>query len=214
MDVAPMTDLVSCLRNEIVASENARLDFIKWKIVLIAALGAVGLGLASDTKIAAPAVLGLIPIACAYVNVVCAHVNFRILLIAHFLRTGGRANRPPDSATADYEALCQAQRGGFGLESVVLVGTTVAMSILIAVLAFESRSLSGQLRLGPAFETMPAGMTDFLLTSAFVGSAVSVGTTWYKHFHVSKLASPPATTPSAPSAERVAAPEQRDKQHA
>ncbi len=209
-----MTDLVTALRNEIVASENARLDFIKWKIVLVAALGAVGLGLASDTKVAAPAILGFIPIACAYVDVVCAHVNFRILLIAHFLRTGGTANRPPDSATADYEALCQAQRGGFGLESIVLVGATIAMSLLIAVVALESRSLSGQLHLGPAFENMPAGMTDFLLISAVVGSVVSVGTTWYKHVNVSKLASPPATGPSAPSADRVAAPELRDKQHA
>jgi hypothetical protein len=202
-----MTDLVSCLRNEIVASENARLDFIKWKIVLVAALGAVGLGLVSDTKVAAPAVLGFIPIACAYVDVVCAHVNFRILLIARFLRTGGRANRPPDSATADYEALCEEQRGGFRLESVVLVGTTVAMSILVAVVALESRSLPGQLHLGPAFENMPAGMTDFLLISAGVGTVVSVLTTWYKDVHVSKLASPPTPSPSAPSSDRVSAPE-------
>jgi hypothetical protein len=207
MDDASMTDLVSCLRNEIVASENARLDFIKWKIVLIAALGAVGLGLASDTKIAAPAVLGFIPIACAYVDVVCAHVNFRILLIAHFLRTGGKANRPPDSATADYEALCEEQRGGFRLESVVLVGTTIAMSLLVALVALESRSLSGQLHLGPAFENMPAGITHFLWVSAVVGSLVSIGTTWYKHVRVLKLTSTPGTSPSAPSADRVPVPE-------
>ena len=170
MDGASMTDLVSCLRNEIVASENARLDFIKWKIVLIAALGAVGLGLASDTKVAAPAVLGFIPIACAYVDVVCAHVNFRILLIAHFLRTGGKANRPPDSATADYEALCEEQRGGFRLGSVVLVGTTIAMSLLVALVALESRSLSGQLHLGAGLrKTCPRG------SRTFCGSALSSG---------------------------------------
>ena len=44
----------------VLLSDNARLDFIKWKIVLIAALAAAGLGLASEKLPAAPAVLGLI----------------------------------------------------------------------------------------------------------------------------------------------------------
>ena len=156
-----MTDIVSCLREEIIASQNARLDFIKCgEMLLIAALGAVGLGLASEKMIAAPAVLGFIPIACAYVDVVCAHANFRILLIGYFLRTGGSANRPPDSAAANYEALCEANRGGFALESIVLWGTTIAMSALVAFVALASPLLAG-LRLGPAFENMPLASRAF-----------------------------------------------------
>lgn len=196
-DDAPMTDFVSCLREEIIASQNARLDFIKWKMLLIAALGAVGLGLAGEKMIAAPAVLGFIPIACAYVNVVCAHANFRILLIGYFLRTGGSANRPPDTAAADYEALCEANRGGFALESIVLWGTTIAMSALVAFAALASPSLA-RLHLGPAFENMPPGITRFLWMSAIVGSLVSIVATRYKDYRVGKLASPPAP-PASPS---------------
>jgi hypothetical protein len=188
---APVTDVVSCLRDEIVQSENARLDFIKWKILLIAVLGAVGLGLASDTKVAAPAILGFIPIACAYVDVVCAHVNFRILLIGHFLRNGGKAFAAPDVATAAYEALCEEHRTGFRLESIVLWGTTFAMCLLVASIALESRSL-GQFHLGPAFENMPAGVVRFLLTSAGLGIVVSSWASVYKHYEVHKLVSPTA----------------------
>lgn len=183
-----MTDFVSCLRDEIVASQTARLDFIKWKMILIAALGAVGLGLAGEKMIAAPAVLGFIPIACAYVDVVCAHANFRILLIGYFLRTGGGAD-PPDLAAAHYEALCEANRGGFALESIVLWGTTIAMSALVAFAALESPSLA-QLHLGAAFEKMPPGITLFLCVSAVVGSLVSIVATAYLDSRVKKLAPP------------------------
>jgi len=49
---------MSNLRQEMIDTEKARIDFQKWKLVAVAALGGVGLGL-SQTSSAAPAYLVL-----------------------------------------------------------------------------------------------------------------------------------------------------------
>jgi hypothetical protein len=78
---------MSTLRQEIIEAEKTRSDFLKWKLVGVAALGAVGLGL-SQTPSAVPAylVLPLLLLICFYADLLCRHLTLRILVIAAYLR--------------------------------------------------------------------------------------------------------------------------------
>lgn len=75
------------LRAELIEAQKARTEFIRWKLVLVASIGAVGLGLtgstvAPDSKL----VLCCIPFVCVYVDTMCRHLSLRIHVIAAFLR--------------------------------------------------------------------------------------------------------------------------------
>ncbi len=73
------------LRVEIIEAQKGRADLLKWKLVIVAALGAVGLGLANSPR-PFPIVLIGIPLVCTYVDFLCYNLNLRIQLIAEFMR--------------------------------------------------------------------------------------------------------------------------------
>lgn len=107
------------LRDEIVESQKARGDLFKWKIILVATLGAIALGFESaadevKAKTVAPAfaheyLLCLIPLVCLYVDLLCSHLNLRILVIGRYLRV---ATRGVDAAEreAEYERFAERAR--------------------------------------------------------------------------------------------------------
>ena len=78
---------VAAIRHEIVESQKVRIDLLKYKLVAVAALGAIGIGVYhADPGILRPDfVLTLIPFICVYVDSVCWHNTLRILVIAQFL---------------------------------------------------------------------------------------------------------------------------------
>jgi hypothetical protein len=77
------------LREEVMQSQQARIDLLKYKLVATAALGAVGLGFnafeVNNFKIDPDYVLCIIPFLCIYVDLLCWHNNLRIFVIARFL---------------------------------------------------------------------------------------------------------------------------------
>src|SRR5579863_8405583 len=106
------------LRTEIVESEKARVDLFKWKIILVAALGAVGLGFetgasansASHESLPHEYLLCLIPFVSVYVDLLCSHLNLRIIVIGrylHLVREYGPAAEPREP---DYEAFVERAR--------------------------------------------------------------------------------------------------------
>jgi hypothetical protein len=76
---------VDLLRNEVLEAEKARSDLLKWKLVLVAGLGAAGLGLNTGGQ-AHHLILVGVPLVCVYVDLLCHHLNLRIQLIASFIR--------------------------------------------------------------------------------------------------------------------------------
>src|SRR4051794_39554822 len=81
------------LRNEIIESQKAQESVAKWKVAMIAGLGAAGLGAAgiggtmSDSAKAFLLILwGLIPLVCVYADTVSYHVGIRIITIARYFR--------------------------------------------------------------------------------------------------------------------------------
>ncbi|OGD69619.1 hypothetical protein A3E89_01940 [Candidatus Campbellbacteria bacterium RIFCSPHIGHO2_12_FULL_35_10] len=79
-------DLVDPLRAEIIESQKARIDLLKYKLIAIAALGSIGLGLGSNRPENAPLILALIPLVCLYVDLLCYHNTMRILVIGQFFK--------------------------------------------------------------------------------------------------------------------------------
>ena len=90
------------LRDEIIESQKARADLFKWKIILVAAIGAAALGLGATGLGGERAgthqyLLCLVPLVCVYTDVLCAHINLRIRVIGHFLRWYGNRLRQQGS---------------------------------------------------------------------------------------------------------------------
>lgn len=120
------------LRDEIVESQKARTDLIKWKVVLVAAIGASAAGIQSDSGRPTPLLLAVIPFVCLYVDAVCFHNDIRIVAIAKFFRTNPESVVPREIVV--YEEFCKRYRATFNLESVALQGATLTLSFLVLLL--------------------------------------------------------------------------------
>jgi hypothetical protein len=135
------------LREEIIESQKARTDLLKWKLILVAFIGAAAFGIQGNSAApiagnnsaapiagnsAAPTwpprilLLALVPFVCFYVDAVCIHNELRILNIARFIRQGGLGK-----VAADYEHDCKTHRREFSIESVALLGTTLLLSFVV-----------------------------------------------------------------------------------
>lgn len=123
--------MIDKLRDEIIESEKARTDLIKWKLILVAAIGVTGLGIGTSQPGGGhPAILlALIPFVCLYVDVVCYHNEIRIVAIAQFFRTGC-----DNTEARKYEEDCLKNRSGFSLEPLVLLWTTFVLSCLVLLI--------------------------------------------------------------------------------
>ncbi len=83
---------ITALRHEIVELQKARIDLLKYKLLAVAALGAIGIGVGNyhtDGMAHPELVLAIIPLVCIYVDVLCFHNTIRILVIAQFLKKSG-----------------------------------------------------------------------------------------------------------------------------
>jgi len=178
-----MSVMIESLRSEIMEAQKARIDLLKWKIILIAALSAVGFGISRDTQGPVPVLLGFIPLVCAYVDVLCVHNDLRILVIARFLRTSAEAK--------DYEDLCQAQRRAFVLESLALVWTTVVFSLLVAVLCFvpDALGLFTQNETTNNHSELTCAVKVFIGVCSAIGLLVSISAKLFRKCRANMLSS-------------------------
>ena len=133
-------ELIAPLRGEIVESEKARMDFLKYKLLAVAALGTIGLGLDIKTSYASFEhiyILGIIPLVCLYVDLLCHHNTLRILVIGQYFANKGC---PYENfiSKAD-ETLPTIDPSGkdagyfFKMEDLVLEGSTWLLSGLILI---------------------------------------------------------------------------------
>ena len=150
--------MFSAFKKEIVVAEQGRTDLLKWKLILVAVLGSIGLGIdysvpSNPDKIFGPyLVLCLIPLVCVYVDLLCKHLKLRILVISQFFQSerqnlNEEYQRELDSLVGDkifveYEKYCEINRGVFAFEDWVQQGSTYFLSILILVFPFLLRNTS------------------------------------------------------------------------
>lgn len=114
------------LREEIIECEKTKSEFIRWKLILVAAVGSAGLGVGKEMEPVYP-LLGLIPLMCVYVDSVCLHNDARIMMIAHFIRESDQAS--PEAKA--YEEHCQRNREKFYGEGMVLFLCSLFLSLLV-----------------------------------------------------------------------------------
>ncbi len=113
----------SKLAEEILETQKSRSDMLKWKLVLVAALGAMGLGLSQEMKVA-PLVLAIIPFVCVYVDLLCCNCNVRTILIGTYYAT---CCRDP------YEGFVARHRSAFDMEDWALFGSTGLLCALVGI---------------------------------------------------------------------------------
>jgi hypothetical protein len=131
--------MLEAFRNEIVEAEKSRIDLLKSKLLLIAGLGAVGLGLPTPMKIENPILstnllLCMIPLVCIYVDSLCHHLQIRILVISGFFQNCECKNDDNEIAYYQaYEKFCNEVRPVFYLEDWAQQGSTIVLSLIILV---------------------------------------------------------------------------------
>lgn len=80
---------VQFLRTEVIESQKARIDLLKYKLLAIATLGSIGLGFSAyqegNLLIDSDYIICIIPFVCIYVDLLCWHNTLRILVIGRFL---------------------------------------------------------------------------------------------------------------------------------
>lgn len=139
--------MLNTLRDEVIEAQKGRLELLKWKLILVAGLGGIGLGFSfndsSQTMISPHLLLGLIPLVCLYVDALCRHLQLRILVISDFIEYFNEAE-----SISKYEKFCHDTRRKkslniFWLEDLAMEFSTVIMSILIiatALLLFDQNT--------------------------------------------------------------------------
>lgn len=154
------------LRSEILEAHNARSDLLKWKLVLVAGLGTIGLGLTQE--IGHPIVLIGIPLVCAYVDLLTRHLTLRIHVIGDFLRTPaaetGGAAEPERRFYREYEAFVERKRAAFAFEDWALYLSSILLSLGVAAY--------GAIQLGTENETARAEEASLLVTG-LIGALVA-----------------------------------------
>ncbi|WP_009630110.1 hypothetical protein [Synechocystis sp. PCC 7509] len=131
--------MMEAFRDEIVEAEKGRTDLLKWKLILVAALGAIGLGISNLSSTAKPILslhltLCLIPLVCVYVDLLCKHLQMRILVISKFFQSDEcRNNTGEISYFCLYESFCEKYRSVFSLEDWAQQWSTLFLSVLIIV---------------------------------------------------------------------------------
>ncbi len=138
-----MAKSMPTLRNEIIESEKARIDLLKWKLILVASLGALGLGInissqSNEPLLSLHLLLSLIPLVCVYVDLLCKHLQIRILVIGKFFKEYPTAPFDKElSCFSSYEEFCDRQkvRSVFALEDWAQELSTIVISILLIMAA-------------------------------------------------------------------------------
>jgi hypothetical protein len=135
----PRTDAHSChdrewLRNEIVESEKTQADFLKWKFILIAAVGSVSLGFTSSTTSStegAQFLLCLVPLLCAYVDLVSLHIMGRITTLGNYLKRTG-------DFYEEFVFTIRSRTGTspYAFEALALHGSSIALNLILIGMGF------------------------------------------------------------------------------
>ena len=129
---------------EIIESQKIRSDFMKWKLVVVSSLGAVGIGLKENCTLA-PLLLLIVPFVCIYVDALCYHVSLRITSIGHFLEL---LYKKPELVDPDginpiltYEKYLSNAGNSFRWEYIDSLGSSILASLIVAAFPFIIKHL-------------------------------------------------------------------------
>ena len=116
------------LPDEILESQKTRSSLLQWKLLLCSTIGTVAFGLTEHVSNSSIGLLGLIPLACAYVDLLCTNINLRIILIGTYFKT---ENDPYESFVGPFRVV-------FSLEDWALYGSTYVITGLVIIVALAN----------------------------------------------------------------------------
>jgi hypothetical protein len=160
---------MSELRQEIIEAQKVRAEFLRWKLILVAALGAVGLGFSHPESVHVPnayLVLLLVPLVCFYVDLLCKHMSLRIIVIGTFLRS--RSSSADDAAyerfVSDARTMERGRTNAFAFEEWALDGSTAVLSLLVILVGLVPSSLGISISTIDKYLFIGSGVSGLLLT--------------------------------------------------
>lgn len=122
------------ISNEIIESQKARSDLLKWKLVVVATLGTLGLGVSTNLNKMELA-LCFIPMVCAYIDALCLHLNLRIYSIGQWHRLEIAKGLDPEYKYMQlYEKFTTLayDSGAYQLEKVTIYVSSLIINTLVA----------------------------------------------------------------------------------
>ena len=153
------------LREELIECQRARSEFIRWKLILVAAVGSAAFGLGDKDNPKHPELLAFIPLICTYVDSVCLHNDSRIMMIGRFLRESPLAS----AAARAYEQFCYDHRAKFYNEGFALFISSLFLSGVVASLGFAGYNPQA---------TADPWHPKALIASGLLGAAVTLFLSW------------------------------------
>jgi hypothetical protein len=130
-------DQWASLRTEIVESQKARIDLLKYKLLAVAALGAfaLGAGHGDGSSMSSMYIYSFcfIPFVCVYIDLLCFHVSLRILVIGTYLQSA--CADPYELFISQHFETFHKQKGRFffEMEDWALQWSSIALSSIIAL---------------------------------------------------------------------------------
>lgn len=139
--------MIESFKTEIVEAENGRNELLKWKLIIVAALSAVSLSIgeafrAQNDKTHSYVHLAvcLIPLVCVYVDLLCKHLQMRILVISRFFQDcqidESSTIKSEITSFKNYEKFCEQVRFVFSLEDWAQTGSTYLICLLVIGTSF------------------------------------------------------------------------------
>jgi len=126
---------MGALRSQIAETQKTRSDLMKWKLVIVAALGGAALGI--NTSGSRPEyLLCLIPFACVYVDALCAHLSLRVKKMGEFL-AHSEAVTQDDKLEHQYEVFLRKLPSDTRLEAIALLVSTTLLSLVVVAAGFR-----------------------------------------------------------------------------
>jgi len=117
---------------ELLQAQKARNDFMKWKLIIISAVGSTGLGfIKPDGSSNLYLIIILIPLICLYVDLLCRNLSIRSMKINVF--ASNFSNNEESSFDIQYHRFYQDMRKGMGssLESIALIWSTLIINFIV-----------------------------------------------------------------------------------
>jgi hypothetical protein len=131
-----MDSALNLLKQEINKTNEQEHDFAKWKLGVTAALGVAAFGLAKDSN---PNywLLLLVPFVCAYIDLYAYQYQFRILVIARFIREYPEGDAILNKYEQEVEKL--RKHGVFSLGTSAGIGCSLGATVLGPAFYFLDR---------------------------------------------------------------------------
>jgi hypothetical protein len=122
------------LRTEIVESQKTQAEFLKWKLIAVALVASISLGVEPNIDFGvtgAKLLICLVPLTCAYVDLISLQILSRILTIGIYLKKSGNSYEQFVS-----EVRAKTRTNPFVFEAAAMIVSSAVFDAIVVILGF------------------------------------------------------------------------------